>query len=31
MKIKVIKKAAPTKKPANYCPWVYEDLADKKN
>jgi len=31
MKITVIKKATTTKKPSNYCPWVMEDLADKKN
>jgi hypothetical protein len=31
MKITVIKKAAPTKKPANYCPWVSDDFTEKKN
>ena len=25
MKITVIKKAATTRKPANYCPWVIEE------
>jgi len=32
MKINVIKQAATTKKPQNYCPWVIEDGApqDKK-
>ena len=27
MKINVIKKAASTKKPQNFCPWVIEDGA----
>lgn len=31
MKITVIKKATSTKKPNNFCPWVMDDLADKKN
>jgi hypothetical protein len=31
MRITVIKKAVPTKKPANFCPWVYDEAADKKN
>ncbi len=31
MKITVIKKAAPTRKPQNFCPWIEDDLADKKN
>ena len=25
MKIKVIKKAASTRKPQNFCPWMIED------
>jgi hypothetical protein len=25
MKITVIKKAAPTRKPQNFCPWVVDD------
>jgi hypothetical protein len=29
MKINVVKKAAPTKKPSNYCPWIMEDLHKK--
>lgn len=31
MKITVIKKATSTKKPSSYCPWMMDDLADKKN
>ena len=31
MKITVIKKAATTRKPQNLCPWVQDDLTDKKN
>ena len=33
MKITVIKKAATTKKPQNYCPWMVDDYApaEKKN
>lgn len=31
MKITVIKKATTTKKPNNFCPWVLDDLAEKKN
>ena len=31
MKITVIKKATSTKKPSNYCPWMLDELADKKN
>jgi hypothetical protein len=31
MKITVIKKAVTTKKPSNFCPWVTDDLTDKKN
>jgi hypothetical protein len=27
MKITVIKKAATTRKPQNYCPWIIEDGA----
>jgi hypothetical protein len=30
MKITVIKKAATTRKPQNFCPWYSEDIADKK-
>ena len=29
MKITVIKKAASTKKPQNYCPWVVDEWAPK--
>ena len=31
MKITVIKKATTTKKPSNYCPWMLDDLAEKKS
>jgi hypothetical protein len=31
MKITVIKKATTTRKPQNFCPWMIEELADKKN
>ena len=33
MKITVIKKAASTRKPQNYCPWMIDDIApaDKQN
>jgi hypothetical protein len=31
MKITVIKKAAPTRKPQNFCPWVQDEITDKKN
>ena len=31
MKINVIKKASTTRKPQNFCPWVQDDLNDKKN
>ena len=31
MKITVIKKATTTKKPNNFCPWIMDDLAEKKN
>lgn len=31
MKITVIKKAATTRKPQNYCPWAIEEVAEKKN
>ena len=27
MKIKVVKKAAATRKPQNFCPWVIDDVA----
>ena len=30
MKITVIKKATTTRKPQNFCPWMVDDLADKK-
>lgn len=30
MKITIIKKATTTKKPANYCPWMLDDVLDKK-
>jgi hypothetical protein len=30
MKITVIKKAA-TRKPQNFCPWIEDDLTDKKS
>ena len=31
MKITVIKKAASTRKPQNFCPWVVEDDAPKRD
>ena len=31
MKITVIKKASTTRKPQNFCPWVVDELAEKKN
>ena len=31
MKITVIKKAATTRKPQNFCPWIVDEIADKKN
>jgi hypothetical protein len=31
MKITIIKKAATTRKPQNFCPWISDDFADKKN
>jgi hypothetical protein len=31
MKINVIKKATTTRKPQNFCPWMSDDLTDKKN
>jgi hypothetical protein len=31
MNITVIKKAATTRKPQNFCPWIADDIADKKN
>jgi hypothetical protein len=31
MKITVIKKAATTRKPQNFCPWIMDEIADKKN
>jgi hypothetical protein len=31
MKINVIKKAAGTRKPQSFCPWMQDELADKKN
>ena len=30
MKVKILKKATPTKKPANYCPWMVDDYAPEK-
>ena len=30
MKITVIKKAATSKKPQNFCPWVIEEYSPKK-
>lgn len=30
MKITVIKKAATTKKPQNFCPWVVDEFSPKK-
>jgi hypothetical protein len=30
MKITVIKKATPDRKPQNFCPWVSDDLTVKK-
>ena len=29
MKITVIKKAATTRKPQNYCPWIQEEVQQK--
>ena len=31
MKINVIKKASTTRKPQNFCPWLSDDIADKKS
>jgi hypothetical protein len=31
MKITVIKKAATTRKPQNFCPWVMDEITEKKN
>jgi hypothetical protein len=31
MKITVIKKATTTRKPQNFCPWMIEEIADKKD
>ena len=31
MKITVIKKATTTRKPQNFCPWIVDEIADKKN
>jgi hypothetical protein len=31
MKINVIKKAETTRKPQNFCPWVSDEIIDKKN
>ena len=31
MKITVIKKAATTRKPQNFCPWIQDEITDKKN
>jgi hypothetical protein len=30
MTIKVVKKAASTRKPQNYCPWMIDDWSPKK-
>jgi hypothetical protein len=31
MKITVIKKATSTRKPQNFCPWVMDEITEKKN
>jgi hypothetical protein len=31
MKLTVIKKASPKKKPSNYCPWMVESPVDRKD
>jgi hypothetical protein len=31
MKINVIKKATSTRKPQNFCPWVLDEITEKKN
>lgn len=31
MKITVITKATSTRKPQNFCPWVLDEINDKKN
>jgi len=31
MKITVIKKATSTRKPQNFCPWLLDDINEKKN
>ena len=30
MKITVIKKAVPTKKPQNFCPWIEDEITERK-
>ena len=30
MKVTILKKATPTKKPSNYCPWMIDDYAPEK-
>jgi hypothetical protein len=30
MKITVIKKATTTRKPQNFCPWIVDELSEKK-
>ncbi len=31
MKITVIKKAATTRKPQSFCPWIQDEITEKKN
>ena len=31
MKITVIQKASTTRKPQNFCPWISDDLTEKKS
>ena len=31
MKITIVKKAATTRKPQNFCPWISDELTEKKN
>ena len=31
MKITVIKKATATRKPQNFCPWMIDEVSDKKS
>jgi hypothetical protein len=30
MRVTIIKKAATTKKPGNFCPWMLDDMVEKK-